>query len=99
MGETEEDAGDGEDGEEVMIEDGSAQDDEEVEEGVTAKAISKPVLPSKREDAEHEFTHCPYRSWCAHCVRAKSVSDKHLAKTKERAEEMEAGAITTISMD
>ena len=49
----------------------------------TAVRIQDPVLPSKADVEEHELTHLPYRSWCAHCVRAKGRAADH-KKQEER---------------
>ena len=35
---------------------------------VKARTWTNPVKPSAEEVAEHELTHCPYRSWCDVCV-------------------------------
>ena len=40
-----------------------------------------PQMPSKEEVDKHNLTHIPFRSWCPHCVRGKSVSKYH-KKTK-----------------
>ena len=39
------------------------------EEGENPKVLRDPGLPSKKARDEHDVTHIPYRSWCAHCVR------------------------------
>lgn len=49
--------------------------------------IPNPVLPSKADVEEHELTHLPYRSWCAHCVRAKGRAADH-KKQEERHREV-----------
>ena len=36
-----------------------------------------PVLPSEAEVEQHKLTHLPFRSWCRHCVRAKSKEIPH----------------------
>ena len=46
--------------------------------------LMEPHLPSRQEVMEHDLTHVPYRSWCADCVRGKSVSQAHhMVKNKE----------------
>ena len=54
---------------------GVERDIEVEEEGVVPKGVSVPYTPSQREIDEHELTHIPYRSWCAHCVRARARED------------------------
>ena len=39
--------------------------------------VRKPVTPSKKEIEEHELTHCPFRSWCEHCVRGQAKDSPH----------------------
>ena len=57
--------------------------DEEIEEAAQEMAgqamipLKSPVLPSKEEVEEHNRTHLPYRSWCAHCVRGWGESRSH----------------------
>ena len=36
-----------------------------------------PYAPSRQERAEHNIAHCPFRSWCAHCVAGKCKSTPH----------------------
>ena len=49
--------------------------------------------PSKEEVEEHELTHMPYRSWCAHCIRGKAEAGPH------RAEEHDDEEVPLVSMD
>ena len=60
---------------------------------VQAKALPRPVMPTAAEVAEHEITHLPYRTWCAHCVRGRGISIQH------RRVQTEAEQVPTISMD
>ena len=47
-------------------------------------AAPNPKKPSKEEVAEHELTHLPFRSWCAHCVRGKGKSADHRKVQEDR---------------
>ena len=38
---------------------------------------SSPYAPSRQERAEHNVTHCPFRSWCKHCVEGKAKNSPH----------------------
>ena len=35
------------------------------------------VVPSGSDVEQHELAHLPFRSWCRHCVRAKSKESPH----------------------
>ena len=63
--------------EEVVQESEDGDDDEEVEEGRKGRGMPSPLTVSKKERDEHELTHLPYRSWCAHCVRGRGRSMAH----------------------
>ena len=52
-------------------------DDTEEQEGLPAKVMDSPTAPSRQEVLEHNCTHIPFRSWCAHCVRGKAKANKH----------------------
>ena len=57
-------------------------DDEQNEEDDTFEACqpcvaSSPYAPTRQERAEHNVTHCPYRSWCSHCLAGKAKSSPH----------------------
>lgn len=71
----------------------------EVEESVKAKGIPRPSRPSKREVAEHELTHIPYREWCVHCRRASGRAGPHVCRSPEEKEEIREQGITTYSFD
>ena len=79
------------------------QDDDQEREGVVAQGekarpLPQPRLPSRQEVQEHELTHIPYRSWCAHCVRGGGRSDAH--RRRVRQDEEERGQhMTTWSID
>ena len=64
-------------------------DEEEVAQDMAGRAMPlqrSPVLPSREEVEEHNRTHLPYRSWCAHCVRGwgESRSHRNLKAASER---------------
>ena len=54
------------------------QDSAGADEAQLAKLGNVLVLPSEAEVEQHELTHLPFRSWCRHCVRAKSKESPHL---------------------
>ena len=66
---------------------------EESTEAKPNKGLNHGIKPSKKEVDEHERTHLPFRSWCAHCVRGKGQSHPHWNKSKEDC------GIPTISWD
>ena len=41
-------------------------------------------MPTKVEQEEHARAHCPYRSWCKHCVQARARSSPHRAGEEAR---------------
>ena len=51
----------------------------EHEEGGTRQPqrVQNPLLPSQADRDEHELTHLPFRSWCAHCVRGCGQTHPH----------------------
>ena len=71
-------------------------DTEIEEECVVPKGVSIPYTPSQREIEEHELTHTPYRSWCAHCVRARAREDCHFRSSDDIEE---ADRVTKFSTD
>ena len=56
-------------------------------EGVAPKTLFNPLLPSAREVADHNLTHCPYRRWCTICQAAFGKEDPH--KRAGEGEELE----------
>ena len=60
------------------------QDLDDDEEGRRPKVLDGPVQVSKKMREEHEATHLPYRSWCAHCVRGRGRSNAHKARREEK---------------
>ena len=52
-------------------------DDEEQQQGTTAKAAQAPKQPTPQEILENNVTHLPYRSWCPICVQARGRQNNH----------------------
>ena len=52
-------------------------DDEDTFEMCQPCVASSPYAPSRQERAEHNVTHCPFRSWCKHCVEGKAKNSPH----------------------
>ena len=46
--------------------------DEDHMEGKKSIGRRPPRTPTKAEREEHARTHCPYRSWCEHCVKSRA---------------------------
>ena len=46
-------------------------------EQVPIKIARKPYTPTAEERLQHEATHCPYRSWCEHCVAGVGPDSRH----------------------
>ena len=60
------------------------QEDLDVETGARVpKKLADPKLPNEEEVRVHEFTHLPYRSWCAHCVRGKGKALDHRRQQRQ----------------
>lgn len=57
------------------------------EEGRKAASRKGPKIPIKMEQEEHARTHCPYHSWCMHCVQARARSSPHRTGERKGAEE------------
>ena len=53
------------------------EEEEESSDGRRSVGRLSPKGPTKVEKEEHERTHCPYRSWCEHCVRARARNSHH----------------------
>ena len=77
----EEQVGEGGDGGEI----GKA-DEDEVKEAEVPKSKPQPRMPTAEERRAHELTHCPFRSWCMHCVRGQAADYPHRSVTGEGAE-------------
>ena len=64
-------------GEELnCIEEEVAEAGEECERQPT---LPTPTLPSASDVEKHRCTHCPYRSWCRHCVEGRGREQGHVA--------------------
>ena len=61
-----------------------------------AKVKRSLTLPTSDMVDRHDATHCPYRSWCSACVRAKAKEDAH---KRDKAGLDEASGLPVISMD
>ena len=55
-----------------------------VEEAEVPKMARDPGQPSQLDRQLHKLTHCPYRSWCEHCVRGQAVGRQHRAVPIEK---------------
>lgn len=60
------DGGSNGDGERMIDEDATFEKRE-------LRKMPSPCRPSQEEVDKHNLTHCPYRSWCRHCVRGRGV--------------------------
>ena len=69
-----------EESEEAMEE---KEEDGESSEGRKSVGRKSPKEPTKIEKEDHERTHCPYRSWCEHCVRARARNSHHRRQVPE----------------
>ena len=57
--------------------DDDADGGEDSGEARASRRASQPKTPSAEERRIHNLTHCPYRSWCEHCVRGQGCEYKH----------------------
>ena len=73
-----------------------AMEEEEISEGRKSVGRKSPKEPTKAEKEEHERTHCPYRSWCEHCVRARARNSHHRRKVPE--EPLEEAKVPRLHM-
>ena len=65
----------------------------ETSEQTCSRSMSAPVKPTERMVEDHNVSHIPFRSWCAHCVRGRAKSIGHVRQDKQEEQ------IPTISMD
>ena len=90
---------DGLDGLEAKIQEISEDEDEEkaseVDEGEVRRMrkMVDPKLPSAAEIEAHEMTHLPFRNWCRHCVKGRSVERGHYRQEREE------GALPEVHLD
>ena len=76
----------------------AAGEQEEEEEGRKAVGVKGPERVSKAERDEHESNqHCPYRSWCDVCVRARGRRAAHYRRKEEKDGNIDK--VPRISMD
>ena len=61
----------------LEMEETSSQEGDEVQEGRMSKGQKPPKEPTKAEREAHGRTHCPYRSWCRHCVKWRARNSPH----------------------
>ena len=71
-------------------------DEEERKEGRKSVGRKSPKEPTKLEREEHERTHCPYRSWCHHCVKSRARNGPHRQLKEEPLEEVK---VPRVHMD
>ena len=45
--------------------------------GERPRGVAVPHRPTAQEVEEHNPTHCPPRSWCAHCINGQSQDHPH----------------------
>ena len=78
-------------------EDGKEDEEEECDEGRTSVGRKSPKEPTKAEKEEHGRTHCPYRSWCPHCVKSRARNAPHRKCVPE--EPLEEVKVPRIHLD
>ncbi len=67
-------------------------DDEAEEEAAPLPLAPDPGAPTDEEREEHRTGgHCPYRSWCDHCVEGRATGEQHKASAH--------GVIPTVAFD
>ena len=62
-------------------------DAEESGEAEASRRVPQPRAPTAEARKLHDLTHCPFRSWCKHCVRGQSAEYPHRTVVGEAAEE------------
>ena len=67
-------------GEEMSKEKGDQEEEVGEEEGAKVRGARAPRSPTKEEKEDHNKTHLPFRAWCPHCVRGKSVASPTFSK-------------------
>ena len=82
---------DDQDGGDVEVEGQEQEEDghggEDSGEVAASRTARQPRMPSDRDRREHELTHCPFRSWCEHCVRSQGAEYQHSTVVGPNAEE------------
>ena len=64
-----------------------AEAEEDSGEVQASRTSSQPRSPSSQERREHAATHCPFRSWCEHCVRGQGAEYAHSTVVGSNAED------------
>ena len=70
-----------------------ARAEESISEQTSSRSLSSPVKPTERMVEDHNVSHIPFRSWCAHCVRGQAKSIGHVRHNKQEEQ------IPTVCMD
>ena len=68
---------------------------EEIGEVAASPSVVRPCTPTHSERKAHEATHCPFRSWCLHCVRGQAAEYPHRSVGADAAD----GDVARVSMD
>ena len=85
-----------EEAEEAEMDEAGSERGDEVQEGRMSKGQKPPKEPTKAEREEHERTHCPYRSWCKHCVKSRARNSPHRNCTPEEPLETEVAQSPSV---
>ena len=59
------------------------------------KQLKETAEPTEKEVGEHNLTHLPFRTWCAHCIRGKAKNPPHWRQKESEGEKR----IPAISAD
>ena len=71
-------------GVEACVDGMSEESSDERENGARVlRRVQDPKAPTQAEMEEHNMTHIPYRSWCAHCVRGRGEAHPHWTSRHE----------------
>jgi len=81
----------------LEMEETSSQEGDEVQEGRMSKGQKPPKEPTKAEREAHGRTHCPYRSWCRHCVKSRARNSPH--RNCAPADPLEEQKVPRVHMD
>ena len=63
------------------------------EEAAPRDSLPTPELPSQSEIDDHNIDHCPYRSWCRHCVNSRGIGEQHRSQAAQQAAEEHADPV------
>ena len=64
---------------------------------MTSVGRLSPKEPTRVDREEHGSTHCPYRTWCEHCVKARARNGHHRSSTP--IEPLEEIKVPKVHMD